>query len=60
VDLARRAARLICADCYYPEKGRQGGNVVDWVIAGALLVFIVAMLVGLKRYENNRNRKPGG
>jgi hypothetical protein len=33
---------------------------VDWVIAGALLVFIVAMLVGLKRYENNRNRKPGG
>jgi hypothetical protein len=31
---------------------------VDWVIAGALLVFIVAMLVGLKRYENNRNRKP--
>jgi hypothetical protein len=31
--------------------------VLDYVFAGALLVFIVAMLVGLKRYENNRNRK---
>jgi hypothetical protein len=29
------------------------------MIAGALLVFIVAVLVILKRYDNNRNRKPG-
>jgi hypothetical protein len=32
---------------------------VDWVIAGALLIFIVVVLVTLKRAENNRNRKPG-
>jgi hypothetical protein len=33
--------------------------VADYVIAGVLLVFIVAVLVILKRYDNNRNRKPG-
>ncbi len=31
----------------------------NYVIAGALFVFIVVVLVILKRYENNRNRKPG-
>jgi hypothetical protein len=33
--------------------------VADYVIAGVLVVFIVAVLVILKRYDNNRNRKPG-
>jgi hypothetical protein len=33
--------------------------VFDYVIAAALFVFIVVVLVTLKRYENNRNRKPG-
>lgn len=33
--------------------------MADYVIAGVLLVFIVAVLVILKRYDNNRNRKPG-
>jgi hypothetical protein len=33
--------------------------VTDYLIAGVLLVFIVAVLVILKRYDNNRNRKPG-
>jgi hypothetical protein len=33
--------------------------VADYVIAGVLLVFIVVVLVILKRYDNNRNRKPG-
>ena len=33
--------------------------MADYVIAGALFVFIVVVLVILKRYENNRNRKPG-
>lgn len=32
----------------------------NYVIAGALFVFIIIVLVVLKRYENNRNRKPGG
>ena len=33
--------------------------MADYVIAGVLVVFIVAVLVILKRYDNNRNRKPG-
>jgi hypothetical protein len=33
--------------------------VADYVIAGVLLVFIVFVLVILKRYDSNRNRKPG-
>jgi hypothetical protein len=33
--------------------------VTDYVIAGVLLVFIVVVLVILKRYDSNRNRKPG-
>jgi hypothetical protein len=33
--------------------------VANYVIAGVLLVFIVAVLVILKRYDSNRNRKPG-
>ena len=33
--------------------------MVDYLIAAALFVFIVVVLVTLKRAENNRNRKPG-
>jgi hypothetical protein len=33
--------------------------VADYVIAAVLLVFIVVVLVILKRYDSNRNRKPG-
>jgi hypothetical protein len=33
--------------------------VTDYVIAGVLVVFIVVVLVILKRYDSNRNRKPG-
>ncbi len=33
--------------------------MTDYVIAGVLLVFIVVVLVILKRYDSNRNRKPG-
>ena len=33
--------------------------MTDYVIAGVLVVFIVAVLVILKRYDSNRNRKPG-
>ena len=33
--------------------------MLDYVFAGALLIFIVVVLVTLKRVENNRNRKPG-
>jgi len=33
--------------------------VANYVIAGVLVVFIVAVLVILKRYDSNRNRKPG-
>jgi hypothetical protein len=33
--------------------------VADYLIAAALFVFIVVVLVALKRAENNRNRKPG-
>ncbi len=33
--------------------------MADYVIAGVLLVFIVVVLVILKRYDSNRNRKPG-
>jgi hypothetical protein len=33
--------------------------VTDYLIAAALFVFIVVVLVTLKRAENNRNRKPG-
>jgi len=33
--------------------------VANYVIAGVLLVFIVVVLVVLKRYDSNRNRKPG-
>lgn len=31
----------------------------NWVISGALIIFIVVVLVTLKRAERNRNRKPG-
>jgi hypothetical protein len=33
--------------------------VADYLIAAALFVFIVLVLVALKRAENNRKRKPG-
>jgi hypothetical protein len=33
--------------------------VANYVVAGVLLVFIVVVLVILKRYDSNRNRKPG-
>ena len=33
--------------------------MADYLIAAALFVFIVVVLVALKRAENNRNRKPG-
>ena len=33
--------------------------MANWVIAGALMVFIVVVLVTLKRSERNRDRKPG-
>ena len=33
--------------------------MADYVIAALLLVFIVVVLVILKRYDSNRNRKPG-
>jgi hypothetical protein len=33
--------------------------MANYLIAGALLVFIVVVLVTLKRHDNNRNRKPG-
>jgi hypothetical protein len=33
--------------------------VADYLIAGALFVFIVVVLVTLKRAENNRHREPG-
>lgn len=33
--------------------------MTDYVIAGVLVVFIVVVLVILKRYDSNRNRKPG-
>ena len=33
--------------------------MANYVIAGVLLVFIVVVLVVLKRYDSNRNRKPG-
>jgi hypothetical protein len=33
--------------------------VADYLIAGALFVFIVVVLVTLKRAENNRKREPG-
>ena len=33
--------------------------MADYPIAAALFVFIVVVLVALKRAENNRNRKPG-
>lgn len=33
--------------------------MADYLIAAALFVFIVVVLVTLKRVENNRNRKPG-
>jgi len=33
--------------------------VANWVIAGALFVFIIVVLVTLKRSERNRDRKPG-
>ncbi len=31
----------------------------NWVISGALIIFIVLVLVTLKRVERNRNRKQG-
>jgi hypothetical protein len=33
--------------------------VANWVIAGTLFVFIIVVLVILKRSERNRDRKPG-
>jgi len=33
--------------------------VANWLIAAALFVFIVVVLVTLKRSERNRDRKPG-
>ena len=33
--------------------------MADYLIAAALFVFIVVVLVTLKRAENNRNRKTG-
>ena len=33
--------------------------MVNYVIAGVLLVFIVVVLVTLKRVERRRERKPG-
>lgn len=33
--------------------------MADYLIAAALFVFIVVVLVALKRADNNRNRKPG-
>ena len=33
--------------------------MADYLIAGALFVFIVVVLVTLKRAESNRNREPG-
>ena len=33
--------------------------MANWVIAGALFVFIIVVLVTLKRSERNRDRKPG-
>jgi uncharacterized protein YoxC len=33
--------------------------VANWVIAGALFVFIIVVLVTLKRVERNRDRKAG-
>jgi hypothetical protein len=33
--------------------------VADYLIAAALFVFIVVVLVTLKRAENKRNREPG-
>jgi len=33
--------------------------MVNYVISGALLVFIVVVLVTLKRVERRRDRKPG-
>jgi hypothetical protein len=34
-------------------QGREGEDM-DWLIAAVLLVFIVAMLVWLRRYERRR------
>lgn len=31
----------------------------DWLISGALIVFIVVVLVALKRAERRRGRGPG-
>jgi hypothetical protein len=33
--------------------------MADWLIAGALIVFIVVVLVLLKRIERRRERGPG-
>jgi hypothetical protein len=35
----------------YPREGREADGIVDWVIAGVLLVFIVLVLVVLKIRE---------
>lgn len=39
--------------------GSRAAGMVDWVISGLLLVFIVAVLVTLKRVERRRQRGPG-
>ena len=36
--------------CYDPEKGKAGG-MIDWVVAGVLLIFIALVLVVLKIRE---------
>jgi hypothetical protein len=35
----------------YPREGREADDIVEWVLAGALLVFIVLILVVLKMRE---------
>jgi hypothetical protein len=35
------------------------GDMANYVIAGALFVFMVVVLVMLKRAERRRDRKPG-
>jgi hypothetical protein len=35
----------------YPREGREADGIVDWIVAGALLVFIVLVLVVLKIRE---------
>jgi hypothetical protein len=45
-------SRPACLPCYAAQNGEACG--MDYVIAGLLLIFIVGMLVALKRYERRR------